>query len=114
MVSITSNENNYHSHATQVLGHESSGIVYKTGAKVTHLKSGDRVALEPGAACNICEDCKEGRYNLCPHMEFAATPPHDGTLGRYYCLPGDVAYKLPDNLTLEDGALVRDLFIFTI
>jgi NADPH:quinone reductase-like Zn-dependent oxidoreductase len=37
---------------------------------------------------------------------FAATPPYDGTLARYYRIPGHVTYKLPDNLTLEDGALV--------
>lgn len=39
-------------------------------------------------------------------MKFAATPPYDGTLGRYYRVPAENAYKLPDHLTLEDGALV--------
>jgi len=37
---------------------------------------------------------------------FAATPPYDGTLARYYRLPADLAYPLPENLTLEDGAMV--------
>jgi len=37
---------------------------------------------------------------------FAATPPYDGTLARYYRLPADLAYLLPENLTLEDGAMV--------
>jgi hypothetical protein len=27
-------------------------------------------------------------------MVFAATPPYDGTLARYYVLPGDLAYKV--------------------
>ena len=40
-------------------------------------------------------------------MVFAATPPYDGTLARYYPIPADLCYKLPDNLTLEDGAMVR-------
>ena len=44
---------------------------------------------------------------LCPDMVFAATPPYDGTLARYYPIPADLCYKLPDNLTLEDGAMVR-------
>ena len=44
---------------------------------------------------------------LCPDIVFAATPPYDGTLCRYYRIPGDLCYKLPDNLTLEDGAMVR-------
>ncbi|TDL29456.1 xylitol dehydrogenase [Rickenella mellea] len=94
-----------------VLGHESSGIIAKAGAKVKSLKPGDRVALEPGATCHICDDCKRGRYELCPDIVFAATPPYDGTLARYYRLPADVAYKLPDNLSLEDGAMMEPLSV---
>lgn len=40
-------------------------------------------------------------------MQFAATPPYDGTLGRYYKVPASLAYLLPENLSLEDGAMVR-------
>ncbi|KIJ20258.1 L-iditol 2-dehydrogenase [Paxillus involutus ATCC 200175] len=94
-----------------VLGHESSGIVYKVGSSVTHLKAGDRVALEPGATCSKCEACKEGRYQLCPQVKFAATPPHDGTLGRYYAVPADLAYPLPPHLSLEDGAMIEPLSV---
>ena len=45
---------------------------------------------------------------------FAATPPYDGTLARYYPIPSDLCYKLPDNLTLEDGAMVRTTAAHTI
>lgn len=48
------------------------------------LKVGDRVAIEPGVPCRICDLCKNGRYNLCPEMVFCATPPYDGNLTRYY------------------------------
>ena len=44
---------------------------------------------------------------LCPEIIFAATPPYDGTLARYYRLPAHLAYPLPENVTLEDGAMVR-------
>ncbi|KAL5487813.1 hypothetical protein ACEPAI_5921 [Sanghuangporus weigelae] len=94
-----------------VLGHESSGIVAKVGPKVKHLKPGDKVAMEPGATCRTCEACKSGKYNLCPDVIFAATPPHDGTLGKYYKIPSDLAYKLPDNLTLEEGAMMEPLSV---
>lgn len=43
-------------------------------------------------------------------MAFAATPPYDGTLARYYRVPADLAYELPENLTFEDGAMVRGPF----
>ncbi|THH32895.1 hypothetical protein EUX98_g1264 [Antrodiella citrinella] len=94
-----------------VLGHESAGIVNKVGSKVKHLKAGDRVAMEPGATCRVCDACKTGRYELCPDIIFAATPPHDGTLARYYPIPADLCYKLPDHLTLEDGAMMEPLSV---
>ena len=55
--------------------------------------TGDRVAVEPGYPCRMCDFCKTGRYNLCAEMKFAATPPYDGTLCRYYCHPADFCYK---------------------
>ncbi|KAG9006635.1 hypothetical protein FRB94_000561 [Tulasnella sp. JGI-2019a] len=97
--------------APMVLGHESAGIVAKVGSKVKHLKAGDRVAMEPGQSCRVCHHCKTGRYNLCPDMMFAATPPYDGTLARYYKVPADLAYLLPENLTLEDGAMIEPLAV---
>ncbi|KAG1892353.1 chaperonin 10-like protein [Suillus subluteus] len=81
------------------------------GSSVTNVKVGDRVAMEPGATCRKCEACKEGRYQLCPDVVFAATPPTDGTLARYYRLPSDLAYPLPPNLSLEDGAMMEPLSV---
>jgi D-xylulose reductase len=80
---------------------------FVVGKNVTHVKPGDRVAIEVGSSCRKCDECKRGHYHLCPSMIFAATPPYDGTLARYYCTLGDLAYPLPDSMSLEDGALVR-------
>ncbi len=90
-----------------VLGHESSGIIERIGSSVTTLQPGDAVALEPGVPCRRCEQCKKGKYNLCVDMVFAATPPYDGTLARFYCLPEDFCFKLPEHVTLEEGALAE-------
>ncbi|OQD91032.1 hypothetical protein PENANT_c001G05579 [Penicillium antarcticum] len=94
-----------------VRGHESSGIVEKVGNKVTSLKVGDRVTMEPGESCRRCDACKVGTYNLCPDMAFAATPPYDGTLAKYYRLPEDLCYRIPESMTLEQGALVEPLSV---
>lgn len=94
-----------------VLGHESAGTVIEVGSKVKSLEKGDRVAMEPGIPCRHCVRCKEGKYNLCEEMAFAATPPYDGTLAKYYVLPEDLCYKLPEKVSLEEGALLEPLSV---
>jgi D-xylulose reductase len=94
-----------------VLGHESAGTVIQVGAKVQLLQQGDRVAMEPGVPCRRCDRCKEGNYNLCLDMAFAATPPYDGTLATYYVLPEDFCYKLPENVSLEEGSMLEPLSV---
>jgi len=48
---------------------------------------------------------------LCPDIVFAATPPYDGTLARYYRLPADLAFPLPENVSFEDGAMIEPLAV---
>lgn len=94
-----------------VLGHEASGRVVKVGSAVTHLKPGDRVAVEPGVPREMDEHFKSGRYNLSPTIFFCATPPDDGNLCRYYKHSANFCYKLPDNVTFEEGALIEPLSV---
>jgi len=102
---------NFVVNAPMVLGHESAGIVTKLGSGVQHLAVGDRVALEPGVPCATCEMCKSGRYNLCSEMRFLATPPIHGDLCRYFNHAADFCFKLPDHVTLEEGALLEPLSV---
>uniref|UniRef100_A0A4W6CYY2 Sorbitol dehydrogenase n=1 Tax=Lates calcarifer TaxID=8187 RepID=A0A4W6CYY2_LATCA len=94
-----------------VLGHEASGRVVKVGSAVKHLKAGDRVAIEPGVPREMDEFFKNGRYNLSPTIFFCATPPDDGNLCRYYKHSANFCYKLPDNVTFEEGALIEPLSV---
>jgi L-iditol 2-dehydrogenase len=94
-----------------VLGHESAGIVVSCGEGVKSLSIGDRVAVEPGVGCTSCEDCRGGKYNLCSDMKFAATPPYDGTLTKYYRVPEECCFKLPSSVSMGDGALIEPLAI---
>ena len=93
------------------LGHESSGTVAQIGSSVKNLQVGDRVAVEPGVPCRHCDFCRDGRYNLCPETIFAATPPHHGTLSKYYRTAADYCYRLPDHMDLEDGALCEPVAV---
>ncbi len=94
-----------------VLGHEASGTVMETGANVTNLKIGDRVALEPGTTCGNCEFCRKGKYNLCPDVVFFATPPVDGVFQEYATHEAVKCFKLPDNVSTLEGAMIEPLAI---
>lgn len=94
-----------------ILGHEASGAVVEVGESVTSLEVGDRVTLEPGIPCRKCEFCKSGRYNLCPNVQFMATPPVDGAFREYVAHPADFAFKIPDTLSFEEAALIEPLSV---
>ncbi|MDK0862226.1 NAD(P)-dependent alcohol dehydrogenase [Clostridium perfringens] len=94
-----------------VLGHEPGGVVVEVGNKVKHLNIGDRVALEPGKTCGHCEFCKTGRYNLCPDVIFFATPPVDGVFQEYVSHEADLCFKLPENVSTLEGALIEPLAV---
>jgi D-arabinose 1-dehydrogenase-like Zn-dependent alcohol dehydrogenase len=72
---------------------------------------GSRVAIEPGASCGVCEQCKAGRYNLCPAMQFFAAPPVDGALAEYVEVRADLAFDLPDSVSDDPAALLEPLSV---
>ena len=94
-----------------VLGHESSGTVVAVGAGVDDLSVGTTVAMEPGVPCAACEQCRAGRYNLCPDVQFFATPPVDGTFCEYVVLPRAFAHPVPDHVSFDAAALVEPLSV---
>ena len=90
-----------------ILGHEASGTVIAVAEGVTMLSVGDKVAIEPQVSCGICELCKTGRYNMCPDVVFPSTPPHDGMLRKYFAFPAHLCHKLPESVSLLEGALIE-------
>ena len=94
-----------------ILGHEAAGVVFDVGENVKTLKKGDRVCMEPGVPCMKCEECLTGNYNLCKDVKFWATPPYDGVLSEYVAHPAAFTFKIPDNMSFTEGALVEPLAI---
>ncbi|WP_332634203.1 NAD(P)-dependent alcohol dehydrogenase [Halalkalibacter flavus] len=90
-----------------ILGHECAGIVVSVGESVTTVNVGDRVAIEPGITCGRCENCKSGKYNLCPKVEFMATPPFNGSFVQYVKHREDFLFPIPDHLPFEAAALIE-------
>lgn len=94
-----------------VLGHEASGTVVDRGARVKHLNIGDRVCMEPGLPRLNSRATLEGIYNLDPDVVFWATPPVHGCLRPEVVFPAAFTFKLPDNVSFAEGALVEPLAI---
>ena len=95
---------------THILGHESAGEIVALHPSVTHLKAGDRVAVEPNIVCNACEPCLTGRYNGCESVQFLSTPPIDGLLRRYVNHPAIWCHKI-GSMSFENGALLEPLSV---
>jgi D-xylulose reductase len=94
-----------------VLGHEASGTVIEVGNNVKSLKSGDRVCMEPGVPDLHSRATMEGMYNLDPAVVFWATPPVHGCLRETLVHPAMFCFKLPENVSYAEGALVEPLSV---
>ncbi|WP_018432676.1 NAD(P)-dependent alcohol dehydrogenase [Paraburkholderia atlantica] len=94
-----------------VLGHEASGTIVEVGSEVGHLKVGDRVCMEPGVPQFDSRATMRGLYNLDPAVRFWATPPVHGCLTPYVVHPAAFTYRLPDNVSFAQGAIVEPLSI---
>jgi L-iditol 2-dehydrogenase len=94
-----------------ILGHESSGVIVAVGTNVDQGRVGERVAIEPGIPDGVCEQCRAGRYNLCPNVRFFGTPPIDGAFTTYVSVSASFAYPLPDSMSNEEGAMIEPLSV---
>jgi L-iditol 2-dehydrogenase len=96
-----------------ILGHECAGTVVEVGANVRNLQPGHRVALEPGVPRLSTPlshyYMKRGEYNLCPDIFFFATPPDHGSFCEYVNHPADFCFRLPDHVSLEEGAMIEPM-----
>ncbi len=89
-----------------VLGHEVSGIVYKTGKNIKNFKKNDRVAINPNITCGYCENCKSGNENFCENMRSVGIN-YPGGYSEYVTVPEKVVYKIPDEMSFEAAALAE-------
>ena len=94
-----------------VLGHEAGGEIVAVGPGVPADRVGERVSLEPGVPCRHCDQCRHGRYNLCPDVRFFATPPVDGAFAEYVAIASDFAHGIPDSLSDDAAGLIEPLSV---
>ncbi len=94
-----------------VAGHEWAGEIVAVGKNVTGLAVGDRVAGEAHCGCGHCQNCMEGRYNLCLNYgNFASGHRHygfitPGAYAQYQVYDPKAVTKMPENLTFAEGSM---------
>lgn len=94
------------------LGHEPGGVVTGIGEGVEGFKVGDKVSIEPAVPCGRCEDCRKGNYNLCTNIKMLAIPgERDGVNAEYCTHDASMCYKLPENMTTLEGAMIEPLAV---
>lgn len=98
-------------HLPQILGHEFSGTVVELGPGVEGYAVGDRVSVWPIYYCDKCAACAKGMFNACEMIAFHGIMSDGGGLAEYTTVPSSKLHKLPENVSLEMGALVEPMAV---
>lgn len=94
-----------------ILGHECAGVVLQVGENTGSVKVGDRVVVEPGIPCLKCINCKSGKYNLCPNVQFLSAKGTDGAFCQYLVHPEHLVHLIPDEMDFDVATLVEPLSV---
>lgn len=92
------------------IGHEFAGEVVAVGSKVSKVKIGDRVTVEPVIICGKCHACRTGNYGYCENISFTYRV-GDGAMADYITVEEPYVYKLPEHLSYSAGALIEPLAV---
>jgi L-iditol 2-dehydrogenase len=95
-----------------IIGHEAAGAVEQIGGKVTRVKPGQRIAIDPALSCGRCDQCKAGRENTCRELLFLGNPRQlDGCLSEYIVLHEKCCFPITESMTFEQATLSEPLAI---
>lgn len=90
-----------------IIGHEVAGEIVQVGEAVAKFKVGDRVTVEPQVGCGKCEYCLRGEVNYCADRKAPGVGGWYGTMAEYFAAPEVTVFKLPDDMSYEQGVLVE-------
>ncbi|MGC8779449.1 MAG: zinc-dependent alcohol dehydrogenase [Anaerolineae bacterium] len=103
-------EGKHHYKENTILGHEFCGEVVEIGSHVTHVKIGDRVAVDNNIRCGFCSFCRMGMSSQCVEIKFNALGVmRDGGMAEYCLVPEKQCYVLPDEIDDILGTQVETL-----
>jgi 2-desacetyl-2-hydroxyethyl bacteriochlorophyllide A dehydrogenase len=90
----------------EVIGHEGSGTILKTGAGVKGFSGGDRVVVMPILSCGACPACVAGNYHVCHKLRVIGIEA-PGAMQARWTVPASLLFRIPDALSLEHAALIE-------
>jgi L-iditol 2-dehydrogenase len=97
--------------APNVLGHEATGVIEKTGSNVTQFKVGDRVFVSHHVPCNECRYCLKGHQTACETLH--TTNYYPGGLAQYVKVPKinveKGTYRLPESMSFDEATFIEPL-----
>lgn len=98
-----------------VLGHEVAGTVEAVGSKVTRVKPGDRIALNPSRPCGQCKFCQTGQQQHCLDMWFYGsamrTPHSQGAFRELIVAEEFQCEPVGDHVSLAEAACTEPLSV---
>jgi threonine dehydrogenase-like Zn-dependent dehydrogenase len=103
-------EGKHHYRKDIALGHEFCGKVIEIGSNVTHVKVGDRVAIDPNIRCGFCSFCRMGLTSQCVEIKKSSIGVmRNGGYAEYCLVPEKQCYGLPDEIDDILGTQVETL-----
>lgn len=93
-----------------VQGHEVSGIVAEVGKGIQGLNPGEKVVFMPQVTCGQCYPCQHGMYHICDHLKVMGFQT-DGAGQEYFPVAGEKVLKLPESITLDQGAMIEPVAV---
>jgi L-iditol 2-dehydrogenase len=94
-----------------VMGHEAAGVVAAVGEGAAKFRVGDRITFDSTVYCGACEFCRRGEVNLCDNRQVVGVSCGDyrraGAFAEYVAVPERILYRLPDNLSFADAAMLE-------
>ena len=98
-----------------IMGHEAAGVIEQVGAAVQDWKPGDRVTFDSTVSCGHCWFCRRGQINLCDNRRVlgvsCAEYRRHGAFAEYVAVPRHILYRLPDDMTFPQAAMVEALSV---
>jgi L-iditol 2-dehydrogenase len=94
-----------------IMGHEASGVIVQTGEHVHDWKAGDRVTFDSTIYPLNDWYTRRGQYNLSDGRQVLGVSCNefrrDGAYARYVVVPQHILYRIPDNVSFTQAAMVE-------